>query len=513
MNPNLAKKLKTLRELTEIIKKLKKSGKKIVLCHGVFDLIHPGHIRYFASAKKFGDVLVVTLTADKYVRRGPGRPIFNQDLRTEVLASLEVIDYVFIVHSYTAIEAIKKIRPDFYVKGPDYKKRKPNPRIPRRLGDEEKAVESVGGKLIFTDDIIFSSTRLINNYIDTYPEKTKEYLEKLKGKYPSDYIIEKLTTIRQVKILVIGDAIIDQYHFTNPMGKSTKEPILVHRYVSDESFIGGVLATANHMASLSDTIHLLTQLGKRQSFEGFIRKKLRRQVKPKFFYSRDNGTIVKKRFIDEFTKQKLFQAEYLKDTLIPADEEAEIERHLRKVIKEYDLVVVNDFGHGLLTDKLIYFICKHANYLALNVQANSANYGFNLITKYPRANVVCIDEQEIRLATHDRYAGILSLVEKVYDTMNCQDMIVTRGPHGSLMYSKKEGRIIEAPALTQRAIDRVGAGDALFAISSPCAYIGMERELVAFVGNVAGALQIQTVGNRDQISFIDLTKFIARLLK
>src|SRR3989344_857929 len=122
-----------LEDLSRLISKLKKQNKKIVHCHGVFDLIHPGHIRHFSQAKKHGDILVVTITADKFVNKGPGRPVFNQDLRAEVLSSIEYIDYVAIVNSSSAIAAITRIKPDFYIKGPDYKKRKINPHLPQKL--------------------------------------------------------------------------------------------------------------------------------------------------------------------------------------------------------------------------------------------------------------------------------------------------------------------------------------------------------------------------------------------
>src|SRR3990167_1547202 len=160
-------KIKGISELGKLVLQMKKEGKKIVHCHGVFDLIHPGHIRHLASAKKNGDILVVTVTADRYVKKGPGRPIFNQNLRTEVLSSLEQIDYVAIIDSESAVPAIRKIKPHFYVKGPDYRHRKKIEALPRKLADEEKAVKAVGGKLIFSvDDIIFSSSRLINQYHD-----------------------------------------------------------------------------------------------------------------------------------------------------------------------------------------------------------------------------------------------------------------------------------------------------------------------------------------------------------
>jgi rfaE bifunctional protein kinase chain/domain len=430
-----------------------------------------------------------------------------------VLASITDVDYVAIVDSDSAVVSIKKIKPNFYVKGPDYKSRRTFAHIPRKLNEEEEAVNSIGGKLIFTsDEIVFSSSSLINNYFDIYPPKTKEYLDTLKEKYTAEMIIEKLEVTKNTKILVIGDAIIDQYHYTLPLGRSSKEPIMVHHFISDESFAGGALATANHLASLSDSVTLLTILGKKHSFRNFITKKLKSIVKPVFFYQPNSDTIVKRRYLDAFTKQKQFQLTYMRDGFIDEKIEKAIIAHLKNEIAKFDLVVVNDFGHGLLTDKIIKTIISRANYLTLNVQANSANYGFNVVTKYPRADFVCIDEAEIRLATHDKYGDIKSLVKKIYRKMKCKDMLVTRGASGSLGYSDKDG-YYETPALTERIVDRVGAGDALFAIASPCLFSGMERHLVAFIGNVAGALQVQVVGNKRPIELVDLTKFITRLLK
>lgn len=513
MIPKVKDKIKTLQELANISRGLKKEKKKTVLCHGVFDLIHPGHIRHFASARKYADILIVSVTADLYVKKGPGRPIFREELRTEVLSSIDSIDYVVIVPYESAVEVIRKIKPDYYVKGPDYQKRKDQPGVPRKLADEEKAIIDVGGKLIFThDDIIFSSSKLINDYLDVFPVKTKEFLSEFRIKNSPDSIIDKLGKLKEVKVLLIGDAIIDQYHYCTPMGKSSKEPVMVHHYASEESFLGGVLACANHIASLSDNITLYTLLGKKKSFQRFIRQKLRPAVAPVLFFQNNMYTIVKRRYVEAFTKQKLFQVTYLHDNLLPGKAEQKIYVNLRKNISTFDMVVVNDYGHGLMTDKLIRLVCSKAKFLALNVQSNSANFGFNVITKYPRADYVCIDEQEIRLATHDKYGDIYNLIKKIYKKMGCQTILVTKGPHGSIGFSN-ESKFVEIPSLTEKVVDRVGAGDAFFAITALCVYGKMPLEIVSFLGNMAAALKIAVVGNKKQIEYTEIVKFITRLLK
>jgi len=370
----------------------------------------------------------------------------------------------------------------------------------------------VGGQLIFTDDISFSSSQLINDYLDVYPPRTLKYLKVLRKRYPIDFIIEKLHLLKSLKVLVVGDTIIDQYHYCTPMGKSSKEHLVANRYVSEESFAGGALATANHVANLCGEVSLLTVLGRKDSYQDFIEKHLSSNVTPHFFYRPDTGTIIKRRFVTEGQNRKLFEICYMKDTDIPKWEEENILAHLQKTIKDYDLVIVSDFGHGLLTKNIIKFICSKAKYLALNVQTNSANIGFNLVTKYPRADCVCIDEMELRYATHDKANDLRTHIRKVYEDIRCEDIITTRGPNGSLSYSEKSG-FHETPAFSYRVIDAIGAGDAFFAFVAPCFSAGVPQDLTSFIGNAVGSLAVQIVCNREPVTSVDLIKFVTRLLK
>ncbi len=164
------KKIKPLHELSELLQSLRDEGKKIVHCHGVFDLLHVGHIRYLEHAKKMGDTLVVTVTQDHHVNKGPHRPAFTEHLRAESLAALDCVDYVAVNQWPTAVETIKLLKPDFYVKGPDYKDSKDD--ITGKIKDEAEAVQSIGGEIRFTEDITFSSSHLINSIIPPFGEET-----------------------------------------------------------------------------------------------------------------------------------------------------------------------------------------------------------------------------------------------------------------------------------------------------------------------------------------------------
>ncbi len=510
MDPRISKKIQPPATLAKIVDDLKRKGKKVVLCHGVFDIVHLGHIRHFNQAKEQGDVLITSLTQDKYVKRGPGRPYFSDRLRAETLASLAMTDYVAIVDAPTATDFIRKVRPDIYAKGPDYKAKDKD--VTGKILEEEEAIKAVGGRLFFTDDITFSSSKLINDYLDAYPARTVKYLKAISKRYSIDYIIKSLEALKKLKVLVIGDTIIDEYHYCLPMGKSSKEHLVVNRYESREMFAGGSLATANNTASVCGQVDLVTILGAKKSYQPFIQSRLGSNVKPTFFLRPDTGTIVKRRYVSKVQNRKLFEICFIEDTDIAPREEKEVLDHLNKVIRDYDLVIVSDYGHGLLTKRIRDLICAKAKYLALNVQTNSANIGFNLVTKYRRANCVCVDELELRYATHDRFSDLRTHAKKVYTQMGCEHIIATRGSAGSLCYSQEKG-FHETPAFSSRVIDAIGAGDAFFAFVAPCFSARLPQEVVSLIGNAVGSLAVQIVCNREPVKSVDLLKFITRLLK
>ncbi|MDA8084221.1 MAG: adenylyltransferase/cytidyltransferase family protein [Nitrospiraceae bacterium] len=150
-----------LKELAARLASLRDSGRKIVLCHGCFDLMHPGHIKYFQAAKKMGDILVVTVTPDMYVDKGPGRPAFNEALRTESIAALECVDFVALNLWPTAEETIRLLRPDVYVKGQEFEKLEDKT---GKIQKEYDVVKEIGAEIRFTHEVVFSSTQLLNTY-------------------------------------------------------------------------------------------------------------------------------------------------------------------------------------------------------------------------------------------------------------------------------------------------------------------------------------------------------------
>jgi rfaE bifunctional protein nucleotidyltransferase chain/domain len=154
-------KILDLETLASTCETLRQEGKKIALCHGCFDLMHPGHIKYFQASKQMGDVLVVTVTPDQFVDKGPGRPAFNENLRSESIAALECVDYVAINKFPTAEETLRMLKPHFYVKGQEFEKLEDKT---GKIQKEVDVVNEIGAEMRFTHEIVFSSTQLLNSY-------------------------------------------------------------------------------------------------------------------------------------------------------------------------------------------------------------------------------------------------------------------------------------------------------------------------------------------------------------
>jgi len=510
----LSQKIKTLDELAAILEELRRGGKKVIHCHGVFDLIHPGHIRHFHAAKALGDTLVVTITPDKYVNKGPGRPVFSEALRAESIAALESVDYVAINLWPTAVETIKRLKPNVYVKGQDYADLGKDET--RGISLEKEAVELVGGEIHFTDDITFSSSSLLNEYFEVYPEPAQVFLRSFRKEHSADEIIEKLKGLRNMRVLAIGEAILDKYAFMAPMvGKPPKGSHIAARFLSEETHAGGILACANHLASFCGSVDVITAIGN-DGKEEFVRSHLKPNVNPNLFYYDKAPTIVKKRFVDSAFLSKMFE-EYVIDDKPSPELERQIKTHLTDIFlksEHYDLILVLDYGHGLLTPDLIEFICSQEKFLAVNAQTNAANMGFNSITKYRRANYFCLDDRELRLAFYDSYGEINSLIKQLSRRVSLPGGIsVTRGHLGVTTYDVRKRSFFEAPVLSQKVVDTTGAGDAFLALTAPCVAKGFPMDLVAFIGNAAGALAVGFLGNKSSIEAVPFYKFITALLK
>lgn len=503
-------KILPLEDIVERLGVLKQQGKRLIHCHGVFDLLHIGHIKHLESAKKLGDVLVVTLTPDRFVNKGPGRPVFDEALRAESLAALTCVDYVAINQWPTAIETIQLLKPDVYVKGVEYKDATKD--ITGKITDEEAAVRGVGGRIEFTEDITFSSSHLINRHVSLFPEKVREYLSSFARLHDKKGVLAYLEHARDLKVLVVGEAIIDEYQYCSAIGKSSKEPTLVVKSLSTEKFAGGILAVANHVANFCDHVTMLTVLGDLHPQEDLVRAHVNGKVRQLLLRRKDAPTIVKHRLIEQYFFTKMIEVYEINDVDLDDQDNRIFCDALAKEVASHDLVIVVDYGHGLLSREAIKLLCEKSKFLAVNAQANAGNLGYHTISMYPRANYVTITENEIRLEARSRRGELKKMVEDVAGKLACDRFVVTRGSNGCLCYDKKTG-FVEVPAFAGKVVDRIGAGDAFLSITAMCAVQQAPMDVIGFIGNAAGAQAVATVGNKEPVGHVALLKQIETLLK
>jgi len=504
------KKIIQIEKLSDLLIDHKKNGQKIVHCHGIFDILHIGHIRYLEQAKRMGDVLVVTVTPDRYVDRGPGRPVFNEMLRAESIASLHFVDYTAVNQWPTAVEAIRLIKPDFYVRGADFRDRPPDASGISAI--EENVVKEVGATLAHTDDIHFSSSGLINRYLSGFSEEVQDYLNIFCQRYKRDQILQTIDNMAKLKVLVIGDTVLDEYQYCEAIGKSSKDPVLALKYQSRDLFAGGVLAVANHVANFANSVKLVTVLGEKDSYEDFIRAQLRSNIDSYFIVQDNAPTLLKRRFIEGYSLNKLFEVYVMDSSGLNSKKNNQLCQWVQEHVSNYDLVIAADFGHGAISKELVKVLINHSPFLAVNTQANAGNRGFHTISRYPRADYACIAEHEIRLETRTLNGDIKPMMEAIAQNLKCKQFVVTRGRRGALLRSPT-GDFIEVPSFAQNIVDRVGAGDAFFAVTSLAAVQLAPVELMGFIGNVVGSLAVEIVGNKKSIDRQSTQKFITNLLR
>ncbi len=500
----------SLENLVFVAKKIKLKGKKIGLCHGVFDIIHSGHIDHFEEVKKKCDYLFVTITVDEHVNKGPNRPVNNHYFRAKILQSLKQVDYVGINETNDAVKSILSIKPDYYFKGKDYKGKKD---LTQRLDKEKKAIQKIGGKIIFTESPLKSSSEIINkSYSYIFNSKLQKFLSYKNKKQILKNCFSQLEKIKKLKVLIVGDAIIDQYDTVVPLNKPLKENILATKYLKSDIFLGGVFAAATNLSQFNNNITICTAVGGDQDVKKSI-KKLPKNIKHKIFVEKNKVTTRKKRFVDVAYSKKISEVYYIDDDFLNELNSFKIKNYLSKNLKNFDVVIMIDYGHGFMNQDIYKILRKKSKFLAINCQSNSANLGFNLITKYKKSHYVCIDEPELRLATSNNKDEIKKIViNQLSKKINFKNITITQGKNGCTSFFKS--RMLNTPALiSDKVIDTIGAGDVFMAITSLLYSKKTDQLTTSLIGNIAGALKVDILGHSKSISKSNFYSVLNHILK
>jgi bifunctional ADP-heptose synthase (sugar kinase/adenylyltransferase) len=272
--------------------------------------------------------------------------VFTEHLRAEMVASLEAVDYVGISPNPGAEHVIETIKPSVYLKGSEYSVEEND--VTGRIVTERTLVERFGGTVLYTEDITFSSSNLGNRILHLYPKEAQEYLNRLRERLSYDDLLSRINAVRDKRCLIIGDTILDEYIYVDSLSKPSKENILSTLYREREIFCGGVLATANMVAQFCDHVDVVTLLGRSESQEEFIRGSLDKTINLVPFYREGARTTVKSRLVDSGYFKKLMEIAYLTDEPLPDARQNELNSWIEERLNDYDVVIVNDFGHGMI---------------------------------------------------------------------------------------------------------------------------------------------------------------------
>ena len=327
---------------------------------------------------------------------------------------------------------------------------------------------------------------------------------KLDTKELNDEAQALLSAIAGKKVLVVGDTIIDKYIFVKPKGRAIKDPILSTEYVREETYGGGAVAIAKHVSDFAGSVTFLTMLGESPSHLGFLSDDLPQNVRLEHILRPNSPTTVKTRYVDYYRNHKLFKMETIDDSPLPKSIEDQAYERLAGEMKSHDLTLVADFGHGLMTPRLRELVTQVPGFLALNVQTNSSNFGYNYLTGYSRADFATMNEEEARLPTNMRFEPIEQVARALSKASGIENLLITLGKKGSLYHER--GNIHMAQALNLSPVDTVGAGDASFAIASLFASQGTRPLLVPLAANSAAAVKAGYMGNKEYVRKADLLK-------
>lgn len=508
-----SQKILAYNEAAAIFDQERLAGRRVVQCHGTFDLMHPGHIVHLEEARALGDLLVVTVTDEEHVNKGPGRPCFNDTLRSRTLAALECVDYVVLIPCTAAVEAIRLVKPHIYCKGSEYKDASND--VTGNIHDDLAEVSAHGGEVRYIGSVVFSSTRLLNRHFGHIPESVRVCCQELATRTSAAEIRTMVDGFQNLRVLVLGDTIIDQYACLKVQGLTSKNRIISGRFLHQDTYLGGALAVVRHVKEFCSSVRFVSLLGTEPWVDELVAGALRPE-EDATLREESFTTVVKKRYVEPLQVgnelSKLFSINYLSDEAPSQGVQDRLFEVVRREMKQCDVVLLTDFGHGLMQKKLRELVQEEAPFLVLNCQTNSNNHGFNIITRqYQRADAFSLDNQEIMLSCglrdFDAHAELTSIAQR----FGAKYAWLTRGSIMTLGVAVGY-EPSEIPPLVSDVTDTVGAGDAFFSVAGLAAVARLPLEVATFIGQLAGAQAVNIVGNERPISKTALLKGAMSLL-
>ena len=491
-----SRKICTLDGLLALRERARRLGRAVVHCHGCFDIVHPGHIHHLQFARGLGDLLVVSVSADTHVNKGVNRPLIPDDLRAGSLAALECVDAVYVNPDPTAAALLERLRPDVYVKGREYE-RSGDP----RFHAERDAVVAHGGRVVFSGaDVIYSSTALIGTLGEADPFRD-EKLARYRDRHDlSDANLRGLAhRFRGQRVLVVGDFVLDRYHFCDAAGVAGEGPMLSLRALREADYDGGAGVVATHLAGLGARPVLFGSLA---DDEPSRRAEMRLEAAGvDVRCGRERRELaVENRFVVD--RNKLFKVD--QGAPSPPDSRQD-ERLATRVLAEADgaaAVAFVDYGYGVITagllERVLPELRRRAPVLTAAVRGRPGN-----LLRFKGVDLLCPAERDARAAQHNADGGLGAVAWNLLNATGARQAIVTLGKQGLVTFDRGEGaadderlRSEYVPALAAHPVDSLGCGDALLATATLALAGGGSLQAAAFLGSVAAAVEVGQVGNQ-----------------
>ncbi|MCA9302486.1 MAG: adenylyltransferase/cytidyltransferase family protein [Phycisphaerales bacterium] len=511
-----AEKILTLDRLVERRADARRGGQRVVQCHGCFDIVHPGHIRHLRSAAAQGDRLLVSITADRFVNKGAGRPVFTEDLRADNLAALSFVDWVYINDQQTASELLTITQPDVYVKGAEYEGNN-DP----RFAEERAIVETHGGRVVFSSsDVVFSSSALVERVEEA--DSTRAKLRMLDRAYDlSPSALEgTLGRIAGKRIVVVGETILDTYIQCTWPEVSSESPMLSLRPLERSRFDAGCAVIALHLAALGVEPVLITTLPGSSEGEAFIERMDAAGVRVHAVHSGDRIPAKDRYLVGREKKMKIDHASDLtldtraRETLI-----ALIEEHTLGA----DACIIADYGLGMFTPRSLVRASSAARDRTPILSGDVSGRRSSLLSMRG-AEMLCPSEHELRFASGDYDSSLPAVVWKTLESTRARSLAVTLNEEGVIHFSRRAieelgeqdawaNRLnsVHIPSFARHPIDTLGCGDTLLAITTAALTTGEDPCRSLVLGSLGAAIQASTMGNAP-ITHEQLVSMIRRTL-
>jgi rfaE bifunctional protein kinase chain/domain len=483
-------KIRTAEQIREAVGRRPRK-KKVIMCHGTFDVVHPGHVRHLIYAKTKADVLIASLTADLHIMKGNMRPYVPEDLRAINLAALEMVDYVLIDRDATPLNNLALIQPDYFAKGYEYTAGEVHP----KTQEEIKVLESYGGEILFTPgDIVYSSSALI----ELAPPNiaVEKVMLLMQGENVSfGDLRDAVGKLKGIRAHVVGDTIVDSYTYTSMIGGMTKTPTMSVRFEKKTDFVGGAGVVAKHLRAAGAEVTFSTVLGN-DHYKSFVLDDLRTcGVHCLPIIDETRPTTNKNAIVAE--GYRLLKV----DTLDNRSISDKVVSQLRRQIGETrsDAVVFSDFRHGIFNRSTIPQLTSAIPQNIFRVADSQVASRWGNILEFEGFDLITPNEREARFALGDQDSVVRPLALELHRRSKCKTVILKCGDRGLITYRSDSPTDFRAfftlESFADRVIDAVGAGDALLAYAT-LAMIATRNDVVASIlGNMAAGIECEHEGN------------------